>query len=87
MTDTDDTDKKEIKVEDGNDDTSTIAQTTSIQDQEPAQLQQAQELISTEIPQNATHSQNESDVVTSASLPTAVITTQRRMITTTGQIR
>lgn len=87
MTETDDTDKKEIKTEDGSDDAGPGAQAANLSEPEPVQLQ-AQDLITNhECAQNATQSPNDSDVVPSASLPTAVITTQRRMITTTGQIR
>lgn len=86
MTETDDTDKKEIKTEDGSDDVA-AGQAANLSESEPIQLQ-AQDLITNqECLQNVTQSPNGSDVMPSASLPTAVITTQRRMITTTGQIR
>lgn len=93
MTDTDDADKKKIKTEEASDEIASQPNpTATLHEQESPQNQQsnqnhATELISTEGGHNSAIS-NETDSVTSVSLPTTVITTQRhRMITTTGQIR
>lgn len=95
MTDTDDADKKKIKIEEASDEIASQPsinnQTATGQEQQQSSPNQPQELISTECGggggQNATLT-NETDSVASVSLPTTVITTQRhRMITTAGQIR
>lgn len=93
MSDTDDADKKKIKTEEASDEiASQPNQSATLHEQESPQNQQsnqnhATELISTEGGNNTALS-NDTDSVTSVSLPTPVITTQRhRMITTTGQIR
>lgn len=97
MTDTDDTDKKKIKIEEASEEiasqpnqTATVNEQGSPQNQQQNQSQsqnQATELISTESGHNSALA-NETDSGASVSLPTTVITTQRhRMITTTGQIR
>lgn len=92
MTDTDDADKKKIKIEEPSEENTSQTKQLTIHGQESPQSQtqhsnQPQELIATENVHNATLS-TDSDTVASASLPTTVITTQRhRMITTTGQIR
>lgn len=94
MTDTDEPDKKKIKIEEASEEiASQPNQTATVHEQEPSQQNpnphqnQAPELISTE----SGHSSalvSDTDTVASVSLPTTVITTQRhRMITTTGQIR
>lgn len=86
VTDTDDVDKKKIKIEDASDDIATQPnQTTAHGQDSPQNGNQPLELITQE---NHTTIPNENDTVTSASLPTAVITTQKhRMITTAGQIQ
>lgn len=88
VTESDDIDKKKIKVEDAPDD---HGQQTALHEAStsPGHIQagnQSQEIMTSEIGgQPATLSV---DTVTSAALPTTVITTQRhRMITTAGQIR
>lgn len=92
MTDTDDDDKKKIKIEEPSEEITSQPNQPTIHGQDSPQNQtqnqnQPQELITREGAHNPTLS-NESDTVASASLPTTVITTQRhRMITTTGQIR
>lgn len=91
MTDTDDADKKKIKIEEGSDEIATQPnqQPTAHGQQSPSNQQpnQPRELISTENAQNLSLS-SENDPVATVSLPATVITTQRhRMITTTGQIR
>ena len=89
MTDTDDADKKKIKIEEPSEEIATQSNQQTIHGQDSPQNQaqhanQAQELITAD---NATLS-SEANTIASASLPTTVITTQRhRMITTTGQIR
>lgn len=94
VTDTDDADKKKIKIEEPSEETTSQPnQTATVHGQESPQSQtqlqnQPQELISTESVHNSTLASESTDAVASASLPTTVITTQRhRMITTTGQIR
>lgn len=86
VSDTDDADKKKIKIEEALDDIATQPNHTTAHGHEsPQNGNQPQELVTAE---NATTVSNESDAVTSASLPTAVITTQKhRMITTAGQIQ
>lgn len=93
MTDTDDVDKKKIKIEDASDEISSQQnqQPTAHGQESPqnrtSQENQQRELITTENAQNLSLS-SENDPIATASLPTTVITTQRhRMITTTGQIR
>lgn len=91
MTDTDDADKKKIKIEEASEEiASQPNQQASAHKQESPQNQHAnqpQELIATESGHNLAVT-NETDSVASVSLPTTVITTQRhRMITTAGQIR
>ncbi|XP_031621496.1 uncharacterized protein LOC116339635 isoform X2 [Contarinia nasturtii] len=88
VTDTDDADKKKIKIEEPSDDITTQSnqQTTVHESPQNQHSNQPQALITTENAHNATLSST--DTVASTSLPTTVITTQRhRMITTTGQIR
>lgn len=88
MTDTEDGDKKKIKIEEAADEIAAQQNRATIhgQDGSPQNANQAPELISTE---NASTLVSEADnTVTSASLPTTVITTQKhRMITTAGQIQ
>lgn len=91
MTDTDDADKKKIKIEEASEEiASQPNQQATAHKQESPQNQhtnQPQELIATETGHSSALT-NETDSVASVSLPTTVITTQRhRMITTTGQIR
>lgn len=89
VTDTDDADKKKIKIEEASDEIASQAnQSTTVHEQESPQ-NPPQELISSENGQNQnTTLANDSESVAPTSLPPTVITTQRhRMITTTGQIR
>ncbi|XP_055305547.1 endothelial transcription factor GATA-2-like isoform X2 [Sitodiplosis mosellana] len=88
VTDTDDADKKKIKIEEPSEEIAAQPNQPTVHGQESPQSQnQPQELITAEGVHNSTLS-SETDTVASASLPTTVITTQRhRMITTTGQIR
>lgn len=93
MTDTDDVDKKKIKIEEPSDEIATQAnqqQPTAHGQESPQNLppsQANQQQISTENAQNLSLS-SEANSVAAVSLPATVITTPRhRMITTTGQIR
>lgn len=91
MTDTDDTDKKKIKIEEATDEiASQPNQTATVHEQESPSNQQpnqATELISSESGHSSALA-TDTNTNASISLPTTVITTQRhRMITTTGQIR
>lgn len=92
VTDTDDADKKKIKIEEPSEEIATQSNQQAIHGQDSPQNQaqhanQPQELITPDNAHNSTLS-SEADTIASASLPTTVITTQRhRMITTTGQIR
>lgn len=93
VTESDDIDKKKIKVEDAPDDQSQqsrLQEAASSPSQIP-QSSQSDEILPTDIAAAAVAAQAttlSADTVTSSALPTTVITTQRhRMITTTGQIR
>lgn len=86
VTDTDDADKKKIKIEEASEEiASQPNQSATAHEQSPQNP--PRELISSENGQHATLA-NDSESVAPTSLPPTVITTQRhRMITTTGQIR
>lgn len=86
VTDTDDGDKKKIKIEEASDEIAAQPNPTATVHEESPQ-HPPQELIATENGQNSSLA-NDSESVAPTSLPPTVITTQRhRMITTTGQIR
>lgn len=95
VTESDDIDKKKIKVEDAPDDQSQQSrlQGASTSPNHIQQTNQSDEILSTDIAAAAAAAQAQAttlsaDTVTSSALPTTVITTQRhRMITTAGQIR
>lgn len=90
MTDTDEPDKKKIKIEEAPEELSTQNQQTEQSSPQNNQIQQhpnrSEELLTTAISTN--NSTLPIDTVASTALPTTVITTQRhRMITTAGRIQ